>query len=666
MASGSATHRRRPRVLLRSLAALLGTALVAVAPAMPAHADAGPIVSMYVDGFPFAAYPVIANYMIANGMTVSSSTLSFTEIGNGPSGVFMLPQSVRDHYVGEYNNYLTAVAADPTTQLPADMGQMTCVRNGGLPQAPPVSPFTAYAASTLAQQAMHASAFTNAGFTGQGVDVALIDTGVNPLGDFYQPNVLMHGPDFSFDENVPGLAHVDPYGHGTFMASIIHAVAPSARIVSVKVGDAVGNNDVTQIIAAIDWVREHRNSNGLHIKVINLSYGLQSLNKWTADELSKAVDRAWQDGIVVVSAVGNYDATQPTTKVLDAAYNQNVLAVSGYDTGYDATTTTDDFYPSWVVNTSTDTRQPDVAAPGHVAAMYTPNSLQDNVVADEMCNDATLSYPIAGNSDGGTILGSGTSEATAMASGAVALMLSTGSRTAALSPDRVKRMLNANAHPIPNGAKGKSGNGAIDLGAVYAASLPQATYTQNNNTVTGCAVNTPCLQNTRNGHDVVDTTANKVLDGEQDIFGKPFNGAAHSMLASTDQTWSDVPAGCSEMAGTCVGQMWNGNVWAAPPAMSYASPVFATCPQCSLDTDPNTMTPTGFVHNKVTGLDYWPSVAWPKNWAGDDFATANYTGITLNYSTGGFATGWSGNSWRGQAWEGHTWRGNSWRSAEWR
>jgi serine protease AprX len=489
---------------------------------------------------------------------------------------------------------------------------------------------------------------------------------VNPLGpDFYLQSVVMHGPDFSFDENVPDLAHVDPYGHGTFMASIIHAVAPAARIISLKVGDAVGNNDVTQVIAAIDWAREHRNSNGLHIKVINLSYGLQSLNKWTADELSKAVDRAWQDGIVVVSAVGNTDSTQPLTKVLDAAYNQNVLAVAGYDTGADPTTTADDYYPSWVVNTGTDTRQPDVAAPGHVAAAYSPNSLQDNVVADEMCNDASLPYPIAGNSDGGTILGSGTSEATAMASGAVALMLSTGSRTAGLSPDRVKRMLNANAHSLPNGSKNKSGNGEIDLGAVYQSSLPSATFTQNNDAVTGCAVGTPCLQNTRNGHTLIDTSKNKVLDGEQDIFGKPFNGAAHAMLASNDQTWSDVPAGCSEAAGTCIGQAWNGTVWAAPPVTNWAS-VIANCPACSPDMYPGTQIPTGFILDKTRGLDYWPSVAWPSNWAGSPFATTNYTGITLNYGTGGFATGWSGNSWRGQAWEGHSWRGNSWRSEEWR
>jgi hypothetical protein len=253
-----------------------------------------------------------------------------------------------------------------------------------------------------------------------------------------------------------------------------------------------------------------------------------------------------------------------------------------------------------------------------------------------------------------------------MASGAVALMLSQGSRTASLSPDRVKRMLNGNAHSLPNGSKNKSGNGAIDLAAVYSASLPQADYTQNNNPVTGCPALSQCLQNTRNGHDLVDTTANKVLDGEQDIFGKPFNGANHAVLANADQTWGVAPAGCSETAGTCLGETWNGTVWAASPATSYANPVFASCAPCVLDTYPGTQTPNGFILDKTRGLDYWPSVSWPVNWAGNPFATTNYTGITMNYNTGGFATGWSGNSWRGQAWEGHSWRGNSWRSEEWR
>ena len=53
-------------------------------------------------------------------------------------------------------------------------------------------------------------------------------------------------------------------------------VAPDSRILSVKVGDADGGADVSQVIAAIDWVVQHRNDNGMDIRVINLSYGTDS------------------------------------------------------------------------------------------------------------------------------------------------------------------------------------------------------------------------------------------------------------------------------------------------------------------------------------------------------------------------------------------------------
>ena len=63
--------------------------------------------------------------------------------------------------------------------------------------------------------------------------------------------------------------------------------------------------DVSQVIAAIDWVVQHRNDNGLNIRVINLSYGTNSRQAYTVDPLAYAAEQAWQAGIVVVAAGGN-------------------------------------------------------------------------------------------------------------------------------------------------------------------------------------------------------------------------------------------------------------------------------------------------------------------------------------------------------------------------
>ena len=104
------------------------------------------------------------------------------------------------------------------------------------------------------------------------------------------------------------------------------------------------------------------------------------------------------------------------------------------------------------------------------------------MVADDMCmpDDGTALmtltvYPILGG--GKYVKSSGTLEAAAFTSGAVALMQSRNT-TLKTKPDVVKRLLKANAHSVPNGAKSVYGDGAIDLKAVYNGSVPSS-YSQN-------------------------------------------------------------------------------------------------------------------------------------------------------------------------------------------
>ena len=110
-----------------------------------------------------------------------------------------------------------------------------------------------------------ATAWWDAGYTGKGVDVALIDTGVSPVDGLDGNDKVVYGPDLSLESQSAALTDLDTNGHGTFMAGIIAAkssdyrgMAPDARIVSVKVGVADGGTDVSQVIAAIDWVVQHR------------------------------------------------------------------------------------------------------------------------------------------------------------------------------------------------------------------------------------------------------------------------------------------------------------------------------------------------------------------------------------------------------------------------
>src|SRR5205814_7879175 len=106
---------------------------------------------------------------------------------------------------------------------------------------------------------------------------ALIDSGISPVAGLTAPGKVVNGPDLSFDSQAPNLRYLDGFGHGTHMAGLIAGhdtgtsalpdnshftgVAPDARILNVKVGASDGAVDVSQVIAAIDWVVQHRFDN---------------------------------------------------------------------------------------------------------------------------------------------------------------------------------------------------------------------------------------------------------------------------------------------------------------------------------------------------------------------------------------------------------------------
>jgi subtilisin family serine protease len=107
-------------------------------------------------------------------------------------------------------------------------------------------------------------------------------------------------------------------------------MAPGARLVSVKVANRSGAADVSQVIAAIDWVVQQRNRHGLNIRVLNLSFGTDSAQDYRLDPLSFAAEVAWRKGIVVVAAAGNGRADARTGSTIPA-FNPFLLAVGAAD-----------------------------------------------------------------------------------------------------------------------------------------------------------------------------------------------------------------------------------------------------------------------------------------------------------------------------------------------
>ena len=228
----------------------------------------------------------------------------------------------------------------------------------------------------------------DAGYTGKGVDVAVIDSGIVPVDGLSGSGKVVYGPDLTLENGTPA-KNLDTYGHGTAMSSIIAGrdsaatsytgnstdfvgMAPDSRIVSIKVADAKGQTDVSQAIAAIDWVVSNRNKNGLNIRVLNMSFGTDGVQDYVLDPLAYAAEQAWHKGIVVVVAVGNEGFG--TAKVNNPAYNPYLIAV-GSDNANGTATTADDAVSSFS-NDGDGTRNPDLVAPGEkVVSLRSPGSL---------------------------------------------------------------------------------------------------------------------------------------------------------------------------------------------------------------------------------------------------------------------------------------------------
>src|SRR6185436_17287068 len=157
------------------------------------------------------------------------------------------------------------------------------------------------------------------------------------------------GPDLSIEANGV-LTQQDTFGHGTFMAGIIAGrgtagpssglpaalasvqlgVAPDAKLLALKLATTNGSTDVSQVIAALDWVTQHPVlPDGTRVRVINLSYGANSAQSYLADPLVAAAENAWRHGIVVVTSAGN-DGSEHG-RLTDPAIDPYVIAVGATD-----------------------------------------------------------------------------------------------------------------------------------------------------------------------------------------------------------------------------------------------------------------------------------------------------------------------------------------------
>ena len=445
-----------------------------------------------------------------------------------------------------------------------------------------------------------------AGYTGKGVDIAVIDTGVADVIGL-DTGKLMHAPDLSFDSQSATLYQRDGYGHGTHMASIAAGrdgaeetpsaylastkflgVAPDARIVNVKAGDAAGGVDITQVIAAVDWVVEHRRDPGMNIRVLLLAYGTDTTQPYDSEPLTDALEQAWKAGITVVVAAGNSGGTAANTGtigLLNPARAPFLIAVGAADTK-GTTSSSDDTvagYSSQGGGTGAYVRDPDVVAPGRtILGLRVPGSYVD------------ATYGAGAVVGGRYFRGSGTSQAAAVVAGAMALVQQ---QRPAATPNQIKALLKSTSTPLSGVAAKAQGSGEINLARALAGATPAGAQTWQATRGDGS------IRDSRGSY--ILTFGGVALNNDNDIFGDYFAPATAASLRRAGTIW--------------VGGQWRGI-------------------QLVGDGRAGALTALG---TSVT----WTGRSWfGRSWT--DFA-------------------WTGRSWAGRSWSGDSWAGRGWASTTW-
>ncbi len=432
------------------------------------------------------------------------------------------------------------------------------------------------------------------GATGEHVTVALVDTGIAPVAGLNaHDGKVMDGPDLSYESQADGTRYVDGFGHGTHLAGIIAGedehydpkqpspylfggVAPEAQLLNMKVATGDGGTDVSQVIAAIDWVVEHRKDAGMNVRVMNLSYGTDSVQSWQVDPLARAVERAWRSGIVVVAAAGNGGA-ESTSLTMPAA-DPHVIAVGAVD--HQGTPGTSDDVVADFTSAGSSARRPDVLAPGKsVVSLRVPRSFADTEHPEGA---------VKNDGQGRFFRGSGTSQAAAVVTGEVALLLD---ENPSLTPDQVKGLLMGTARPLQADRNASQGAGVVDVVAAldYLKSkrpVPAAT-TATLPFSTGLG----SLEAARGGEHVVDPATGDMLVGEYDALGTAWTpqawaqaqergasvGRGHVPRADVGRPQvgeEEAPAGGLDRA--CPGVVCRGRTTPGPPTSGRPAPGGAT------------------------------------------------------------------------------------------
>jgi serine protease AprX len=264
---------------------------------------------------------------------------------------------------------------------------------------------------------------------------------------------------------LPNNSSGDGRGHGTFVAGIAAGsgadyagAAPQANIVSIDVMDDNGMARTSDVIAAAEWIYEHRSEH--NIRVANFSLHSTTPSNFTKDPLDRAVEKLWFSNVVVVVAAGNYGKPDGPSGVPFAPGNDPFVITVGAVDLEGSTNPRRHEVPNWSAYgyTMDGFRKPEISAAGRYIIGPVPGnatlktSKPDNIVAPTYMRL------------------SGTSFAAPIVAGAAAQILA---RHPNWTPDQVKGALMQRARFVPEeGLTGAAGVGEINASRSASLSRP--------------------------------------------------------------------------------------------------------------------------------------------------------------------------------------------------
>ncbi|MCI5597513.1 MAG: S8 family peptidase [Lachnospiraceae bacterium] len=168
-------------------------------------------------------------------------------------------------------------------------------------------------------ETIHAYDAHRAGILGQGIGVAVLDTGIYPHPDFFTGECRIAAfSDFVLGQPFP----YDDANHGTHICGIIASggkdssgrflgIAPMSHLVVGKILDHKGNGQIASALASFQWLLKYKSV--YNIRIVNISVGMPV--EEPQDEFSpfmQAVNELWDSGLVVIAAAGNNGPKEKT------------------------------------------------------------------------------------------------------------------------------------------------------------------------------------------------------------------------------------------------------------------------------------------------------------------------------------------------------------------